>query len=115
MSITRMEVGPRFSQIVTHNNTVYLAGQVGNPGEDIRAQTRTILTQIDDLLAKAGSDKSKLLAVTIWLADIKDYDAMNEVWDSWVDHHNAPTRATSEGKLAAPDYRVEIIAVAAQY
>ncbi|MGO4409435.1 MULTISPECIES: RidA family protein [unclassified Brevundimonas] len=112
--ITRIQPNPRMSEAVIHGNTVYLAGQVGEPGDDVTAQTRTALTEIDALLAQAGSDKSKILSATIWLADIADFEAMNAVWDAWVDPANPPARATSEAKLATPDYLVEIIVVAAR-
>jgi len=113
MSIRRIQPGPRMSGAVVHGNTVYLAGQVGNPGEDVTAQTKTVLSEIDRLLAEAGTDKSKILQATIWLADMKDFGAMNAVWDAWVDPNNTPARATGESKLAAPEYVVEIIVVAA--
>ena len=113
MSIRRIDVGPRMSQIVIHGNTVYLAGQVGEPGGNVAAQTRDILAAIDELLAKAGSDKTKILQAIIWLADMKDFAEMNSVWDKWVDGSNTPARATGEAKLAAPEYTVEIIITAA--
>ena len=113
MDIKRFETGPRMSQAVVHNGTVYLAGQVGEPGDDVTAQTKTTLAEIDALLAQAGTDKSKILMATIWLADIADFEAMNAVWDAWVDKANPPARATSEARLATPDYLVEIIVVAA--
>ncbi len=112
--ITRIDPGARMSEAVIHGDTIYLAGQVGNPGEDVVAQTKTVLAEIDALLARAGSDKSKILMATIWLADIADFAAMNGVWDAWVDTANPPARATSEGKLASPDYKVEIIVTAAR-
>ncbi|MCJ8156409.1 RidA family protein [Sphingomonas sp. LaA6.9] len=114
MTIRRIESGPRMSQAVVHGNTVYLAGQVGAPGESVTAQTRAILAQIEALLAEAGSDKSRLLSATIWLADMADFAEMNAVWDAWIDGKDAPTRATGEAKLATPDYKVEIIAIAAR-
>ncbi|RIY01452.1 RidA family protein [Aureimonas flava] len=113
MSIRRIEPGRRMSAAVVHGNTVYLAGQVGNPGEDVTQQTQTVLAEIDRLLADAGTDKSKILSATIWLADMADFAAMNAVWDAWVDPANPPARATGESALATPDYRVEIIVVAA--
>lgn len=112
MSITRIERGARMSQAVVHGDTIYLAGQVGNPGESITAQTKTILAQIEDLLAKAGSSKNHILSATIWLADMADFAEMNAVWDAWVEE--APARATGEAKLATPDYKVEIIIIAAK-
>ena len=113
MTITRIQPGPRMSQAVVHGNTVYLAGQVGAPGESVTAQTRAITAQIEALLAQTGSDKSKLLSATIWLADMTDFAEMNAVWDVWIDGKDAPARATGEAKLATPDYKVEIIIVAA--
>jgi len=113
MSIRRIEPGRRMSAAVVHGGTAYLAGQVGEPGDDVSAQTKTVLAHIDRLLAEAGTDKSKLLQVTIWLADMKDFGAMNAVWDAWVDPANPPARATGESKLAGPEYLVEIIVIAA--
>lgn len=112
--ITRLEPGARMSEAVIHGDTVYLAGQVGEPGDDVTAQTKTVLSEIDRLLALAASDKSKILMATIWLADIGDFAAMNAVWDAWVDTANPPARATSEAKLASSDYRVEIVVTAAK-
>ena len=112
--ITRIQPDNRMSQAVTHGDTIYLAGQVGEAGDDVTAQTRTALAEVDALLAEAGGSKSKILSATIWLADIADFEAMNAVWDAWVDPANPPARATSEAKLATPDYLVEIIVVAAR-
>lgn len=114
MSITRIDAGPRMSQAVIHGNTVYLAGQVGAPGKGVADQTKAVLTQIDTLLEAAGSDKSRVLMATIWLADMGDFAEMNAVWDEWVAGGNVPARATGEVTLAAPDYRIEIIVVAAR-
>ncbi len=113
MTIRRIEAGPRMSQAVIHGNTVYLAGQVGSPASSVAEQTRDILATIDRLLKEAGSDKSKILQAIIWLADMKDFAEMNSVWDKWVDGKDAPARATGEAKLAAPEYKVEIIITAA--
>ncbi|WP_291838856.1 RidA family protein [Brevundimonas sp.] len=112
--ITRLHSDDRMSQAVIHGDTIWLAGQVGEPGEDVVAQTRTALAEIDSLLAEAGSSKSKIVSATIWLADINDFEAMNSVWDNWIDPANPPARATGESRLAAPEYRVEIIVVAAR-
>ena len=113
MSIRRIEVGPRMSHIVIHGETVYLAGQVGKPGGSVAEQTRDILATIDGLLAKAGTDKTKILQTIIWLADMSTFDEMNKEWDAWVPQGHAPARATGEAKLAAPEYLVEIIVTAA--
>jgi enamine deaminase RidA (YjgF/YER057c/UK114 family) len=113
MTIRRIEPGPRMSQAVVHGGIAYLAGKVGAPGASVAEQTRAVLAQIDRLLAEAGSDKSRVLTATIWLADIGTFAEMNSVWDAWVDPANPPARATGESKLAAPEYKVEIIVVAA--
>ena len=113
MRIRRIEPGPRMSQAVVHGNTVYLAGQVGAPGESVAAQTAAVLAHVERLLAEAGSDKSRILSAQIWLADMADFAEMNSVWDGWVDRDNPPARATGEARLAGPDYKVEIIVVAA--
>ncbi|MBX3576302.1 MAG: RidA family protein [Rhizobiaceae bacterium] len=112
MTIRRIEAGPRMSQAVIHGNTVYLAGQVGD-GATVAEQTKDILATVDRLLAEAGSAKSKILQAIIWLDDMKNFAEMNSVWDKWVDGPNAPARATGEAKLAAPQYKVEIIITAA--
>ena len=113
--ITRIETGKRMSNAVIHDGIVYLAGVVGEPGDDITRQTRDCLAEIDRLLALAGSDKTRILRTQIWLADIAaDFAAMNAVWDAWVPQGQTPARATGEAKLAAPEYRVEIIVTAAQ-
>lgn len=115
MSITRIAVGPRMSQAVVHRDTVYLAGQVAAApeGASVADQTRQILAQIDDLLAQAGTDKSKLVSTTIYLTDISTFAEMNEVWEAWVVPDATPARATVEAALAAPVYRIEIVVVAA--
>lgn len=114
MTITRIQSGARMSQGVVHGDTIYLAGQVGAPGESVTNQTQAILGQVEALLAEAGSDKAKILSATIWLADMADFAEMNAVWDKWVDGKDAPARATGEAKLATPAYKVEIIIIAAK-
>jgi enamine deaminase RidA (YjgF/YER057c/UK114 family) len=116
MAIRRLQVGPRMSQAVVHGNTVYLAGQVAprEAGEtSVAGQTRLILSHIDQLLAEAGTSKQNLLSVNIWLASMDTFAEMNSVWDKWVAPGSTPARATVEARLAGPDYRVEIAAVAA--
>ncbi|MTH35363.1 RidA family protein [Paracoccus limosus] len=112
--IKRVETGPRMSQAVVHNGIVYLAGQVGKPGESVADQTREVLAQIDRLLAECGSDKTRILTAQVWMADMAHFAEMNAVWDAWVPAGHAPARATGESALATPDYKVEIIVVAAQ-
>lgn len=112
--ITRSHTGPRMSQIVTHNGTIYLAGQVGTAGDSVTDQTKTCLENIDKLLAEAGSDKTRILQTIIWMADMKDFAEMNAVWDKWVPEGHTPARAAGEAKLATPDYLVEFIVTAAE-
>jgi len=116
MSIERFETGPRMSQAVVHGNTVYLAGVVASnaAGKSVTEQTQDILATIDSHLAKAGTDKSKLLSATIYITDMKTFGDMNKVWDGWVSAGNTPARATVEAKLASPQYNVEIMVVAAK-
>ena len=116
MKIERHDTGPRMSKAVIHGDTVYLAGIVADSpkGKSVGDQTKDILRQIDGFLAKAGTDKSKLLSTNIWITDMASFTEMNAVWDAWVSPGNTPARATVEAKLAAPDYKVEIMVVAAK-
>lgn len=114
-TIERLRPGPRMSQAVVHGNLVYLAGQVAaDPSADVPGQTRQVLAAIDQLLAEAGSDKTRILSATIYLADIGTFAQMNSVWDAWVPKDHPPARATVEARLAAPAYKVEIQVVAAR-
>lgn len=113
MNIERHHANHRMSQIVACGATVYLAGQVAQEtAADVSDQTRQILGRIEALLALAGTDKSRLLSANIWLADIRDFQAMNAVWDAWVDVENPPVRACVEARLARPELKVEIQVVA---
>jgi enamine deaminase RidA (YjgF/YER057c/UK114 family) len=116
VTIQRFETGPRMSQAVVHGNTVYLAGQVAHKaaGKSVAEQTQDILETIDQLLADAGSDKSKLLSAQIFLSDIATFNEMNKAWEAWVSPGNPPARATIEAKLASPQYTVEIMVIAAR-
>jgi enamine deaminase RidA (YjgF/YER057c/UK114 family) len=114
--IERIRPGARMSGAVVHGGTVYLAGQVANAsaGKSVSEQTKEILSIVDDLLAQAGTDKSKLLMANIWLTDMASFQEMNAVWDAWVVQGSTPARATVEARLAAPQYKVEIAVVAAK-
>jgi enamine deaminase RidA (YjgF/YER057c/UK114 family) len=115
MSIIRHEPGPILSLAVEHGSTVYLAGIVAkNLKADIKGQTQEVLAEIDRLLAKCGTSKSKILQATIWVTDIRNRASMNEVWTAWVDPKNLPARACIEAKLADPAGLVEIMVVAAK-
>lgn len=113
MTIERKGVGQRMSQAVIHNGTVYLAGQVGEAGASVTRQTQDILQKIEDRLAEAGSDTTKILQAVIWLDDMKHFAEMNAVWDAWIPEGHAPARACGEAKLASPELQVEIIVTAA--
>jgi enamine deaminase RidA (YjgF/YER057c/UK114 family) len=112
--IKRMNTAKRMSQVVVHNGTVYLAGQVGTPGASVEQQTRDILAKIEQLLDAAGTDKSRILQAIIWLKSMDDFAEMNAVWDDWVPEGHAPARACGSADLATPEYTVEITVIAAQ-
>lgn len=116
MATTRYESNKRMSQCVAHGDLVFTSGQVADnaDSEGVAGQTRDVLHKIDLLLKQAGTDKSKLLSATVYLADMRSYDAMNGAWDAWVDPGNTPARATVEARLAAPKYQVEIAVIAAR-
>ena len=115
MAVIRHHVGPRLSETAIHNGTVYLAGQIAeDTQQDIAGQMREVLGHIDRLLGEANSDKSLLLSVQIYIADMKDFPGMNAEWDKWVAQGATPQRATVEAKLANPECLVEIVVVAAQ-
>ena len=115
MTIQRIETGARMSKVVIHSDTVYLAGFTANKAlaGGVAEQTAEILSIIDGYLAKAGTDKTKLLRATIWLSDIRTVDDMNKVWDAWVPEGHTPARACVESKLARPEIKVEIRVIAA--
>jgi enamine deaminase RidA (YjgF/YER057c/UK114 family) len=115
MSITRHDQSSILAQAVVHGDTVYLAGVVAKDVEqDVKGQTKQVLDEIDRLLAKCGSGKSKVLSATIWVTDIRNRAPMNEVWTAWVDKSNMPARACVEAKLADPKALVEIMVIAAR-
>jgi enamine deaminase RidA (YjgF/YER057c/UK114 family) len=115
MSITRHDQSSILAQAVVHGDTVYLAGVVAKDvDQDVKGQTRQVLDEIDRLLAKCGSGKSKVLSATIWVTDIRNRAPMNEVWTAWVDKSSMPARACVEAKLADPKALVEIMVIAAK-
>ena len=114
MTIQRFDVGTRLSEMAVHQGVCYLAGQVAADGaQDIRGQTRQVLAAIDALLARAGSDKSRILMCQIFLADLADFPGMNAVWERWVVAGHTPPRATVQARLAKPEWRVEMVVTAA--
>lgn len=113
-NITRIDVGPRMSEAVTLGNRIYCSGMIPeDTSADITGQVQQALAEIDSLLAKGGSDKTKILTATIWLSDIADFAAMNKVWDAWVVPGQTPARATIQAKMNDPNMKVEIMVVAA--
>lgn len=119
MAIQRIDVtqgpGPRMSRCVVNGDMVYLCGLVaGDVTQDISSQTQQILDKIDEYLAKAGTDKSKLLTAQLWITDMGNFKAMNAVWNEWVDPENPPARACIKADLARPEILVEIMVTAAK-
>ena len=113
-TIQRFDVGARLSEMAVHNGTVYLAGQVpADASQDISGQARQVLAAIDALLARAGSDKGKIVMAQIFLADLADFPGLNAVWDAWVVPGHTPPRATVQARLAKPEWKVEIVVTAA--
>jgi enamine deaminase RidA (YjgF/YER057c/UK114 family) len=112
-AITRHKPGTRMSAAVVHGDTVYVAGQVADDASaDLKGQAKQVLEKIEGILTACGSSKSKLLSATIWLADIRQWELMNTVWDPWIDPANPPARATVEAKLARAGILIEIAVVA---
>jgi len=112
--VRRFHVGDRMSEMAIHNRTVYLAGQVASDAtQDIRGQTRQVLAMVDRLLHEAGTDNAHILRAQIFLADLADFAAMNEIWDDWVTPGDAPPRATVQAKLARPEWKIEVVVTAA--
>ena len=110
----RIEVGSRMSQAVVYGGCVHVAGQVADDRKaSIEVQTRQVLAKIEALIGAAGATKSDLVAVNVFLPHITDFDAMNAVYDAWIDPANPPARACVEARLADPDLRVEMTAIAA--
>lgn len=113
--INRQETSARMSKIVTHNDVIYLCGQVAdNSDESIGPQTENMLEKVDALLVQAGSDREHMLSATLYIRDMKDFAGMNEVWDQWVPEGCAPARACVEARMARPDLLVEISVTAAK-
>jgi enamine deaminase RidA (YjgF/YER057c/UK114 family) len=112
--VQRFDLGARLSEMAVHNGVCYLAGQVAEDAtQDIRGQTAQVLAAIDALLARAGSDKSRLLMCQIYITDLADFAAMNEVWEAWLPPGHAPPRATVQAALARSQWRVEMVVTAA--
>ncbi|KXO75877.1 RidA family protein [Brucella anthropi] len=113
VDVVRIERLKRTSMVSIHNGIAYVAGMCGNKGETIQDQTRVALEKVDRWLKEAGTDRSRILRATVWISDQKHFDAMNEVWEQWVDPENQPSRAAGVVPPAAEGYDVEIIVTAA--
>jgi enamine deaminase RidA (YjgF/YER057c/UK114 family) len=112
--ISRIDQNARRSRAVVHNGLVFLAGQVADDkSQGIDGQTRQALAKIDDMLARAGTEKSRLLSAQVWLRTMDDFAGMNAVWDAWVVPGQTPTRCCGKVELADPEWLVEIVVVAA--
>jgi enamine deaminase RidA (YjgF/YER057c/UK114 family) len=115
MGIVRIDPGPRLAEAVIHGDRVHLSGMIPEDTSlDITGQVQQALAEIDALLARAGTDKTRILSAVIWLRDIGDFAALNAVWDAWVAPGQAPARATVQARLNDPDMKVEIMVVAAR-
>ncbi|MCP3897100.1 RidA family protein [Moraxella sp.] len=113
-NITKLDSNDTLSEIAIHNGVVYLAGQVPNDDSlDIKGQSREVFANIDAALAKAGSNKSKILSAQVFITDLANFDAFNSEWNQWVKGITPPARATVEAKLVNPNWLIEIMVVAA--
>src|SRR5580693_4277041 len=114
-AIVRIDQNARRSRASVFGDLVFLAGQVADDKDgDITKQTREALAKVDDMLSRAGTDKSRLLSVQIWLRTMDDFAAMNAVYDAWVVPGDTPTRCCGKVELADPAYRIEIVGIAAR-
>jgi len=114
MGVTYHDSNARMSQIAIHNGSVYLAGQVPTDASaDMRGQTEQVLARIDQLLAQAGTSKENLISAQIWVTSMDEFAEMNAAWDAWIVPGRPPVRAAVEAKLAKPEWKVEIMVVAA--
>lgn len=111
--IQRFDFDTRIHHGVIHNGTLYLTGQVAEPGQPAADQMREVLAKIDRLLARAGTDKTRILHVQMWLDDVRDFDEVNKVWDAWMPIDHAPARSSGQGRMAKPGMLVELIVTAA--
>ncbi|MCM2476138.1 RidA family protein [Rhizobium sp. CG5] len=114
-NIVRIETDKRRSRAVVYNGMVFVGGMTADDrSQDIKGQTKQTLAKIEEFLAQAGTDKSRVLTAQIWIKDLaRDFDGMNEVWNAWTAPNSAPTRATAQCEMGAPDVLVEIIITAA--
>ena len=113
--IKRHHSGPTLSRAVEYGDLVFVAGTTAdNKAGNCKAQTEEVLQKIDGFLAECGTDKSKILSATVWVADMSEKPLMDAAWLAWVDTGNKPVRACVEAKLGSADTRVEIMVTAAK-
>lgn len=104
---------PLFSSVVVHNGLVYLAGKGAHFDGDIRDHTDHVLTELEKELEEAGSSMEQVLKVNVYLHDLSDYDAMNEVFRGRFGD-NPPVRSTVACYGGVPgDSLVEMDCIAA--
>ncbi|WP_323843431.1 RidA family protein [Moraxella sp. Pampa] len=113
-NITKLDSNATLSEIAIHHGVVYLAGQVPDDDSlDIKGQSREVFANIDKALAKAGTNKSKILSAQVFISDLANFDGFNEEWNEWVKDTTPPARATIQAKLVNPNWLVEIMVIAA--
>lgn len=114
MELERYEQDARMSDAVAYGDTVYIGGQVCTERAGIQEQAEDTLAIIDRLLLCAGTDKSKILNVMIYLSDMRNLPAFNAVWDAWIAPGCAPARACVGAQMARPECLVELCVTAAR-
>jgi enamine deaminase RidA (YjgF/YER057c/UK114 family) len=118
MAIVRLGTNPgtpgriRSAQVVCRDGVariVATAAKPYDPSADAEVQTRQALALIDERLARAGSDRSRIVIAQVLVSDMRHFAGMNAAWDAWVDQQNPPCRYCCEARLGSPDLKVEII------
>lgn len=109
----RIKLGALMSQAVEHGGLVWTSGQIGDPDTSLAEQTQSCLAQIEALLTEAGSDKTHIIKMEIWLADLSHFKEMNRIYEAWIDDENPPARATCEARVRADGTLIEVVATAA--
>jgi enamine deaminase RidA (YjgF/YER057c/UK114 family) len=108
--IIRTEPNQVLAKAVEYHGFVFCQGVTAQDlTKDITGQTRDVLDQIDAILEQHGTDNTRLLQAQIWLKDIRDRDALNQVWSAWLPEGGAPARACVQANMADPRHLVEIM------
>jgi enamine deaminase RidA (YjgF/YER057c/UK114 family) len=114
LPVRSIDPRPRLSAATIHDDRIYLSGTIAeDTAQDIAGQTRQVLGQINALLEKGGSHRTKILSALVFLADMNEFAAMNAVWDGWIVAEAPPARTTVQARLSNPDAKIEIMVVAA--